>query len=370
MAEKNFGSSTKVVIKYIPIEQGKKVLILNPLEISWVFALAKKYPNSEFIVYQSDLGIFNSFCKYFRESLDVQKRISLITDSELDDYKIPDNMVDIVIYQPEKFSALSLIKLRLLMSKLVLKQSGKLFLISHMRTGATRHIQILDELFETNAKIIGKGGGGYRVIETININTHVHTDISVRNKINFQIIGLNLCMDTEDGLFSKDDLDIGTRILLENVDLSQYERMLDLGCGWGAIGIVAALANPKGYVVLIDINTRATTVAFDNIKQLRIQDRSKIISTDDITNIDGNFDLILSNPPFHANQVILKSLFGVSFQKLITNGLLYVVVEQTYVLKFQKILKQIFGNVTVHFEDKNNHFTILVSIKLSNKIIR
>lgn len=365
MTEKQFSSSSKVVIKYIRIYDGEKVLILEPAEISWVFALAKKYPNSDFIIYQSDLGKYNLFSRNLRESFTVQQRMSIISNYELSDLKTPDNMVDTVIYQPEKFSALNLIKLQSSMSKLVLKENGKFYLISHMRTGAIRHSLILEEVFETNVKIIGKGGGGYRIAEIINVISQAKADVNIRNRINFQIIGLDLSVDTENSLFSKDKLDIGTKVLLENVDLSHFERMLDLGCGWGAIGIVAALANPKGHVVLIDINTRATTVAFDNIKQLKIGDRCQVIATDDIKKIDGNFDLILSNPPFHADLDMLKNLFVATYEKLKTNGLLYIVVEQTYILKFKKILEQIFTNVTTHFEDRDNHFLVLTASKLS-----
>jgi len=139
--------------------------------------------------------------------------------------------------------------------------------------------------------------------------------------------------------------------------------MLDLGCGWGAIGLVAAVINNNGHIVLTDIDSRAAKVASDNVQRLGLQDKVSVIATDDVRQINGSFDLILSNPPFHADMVTLVNLFQAASDKLRKKGSIYVVVEKTYLSKLKKVLEQAFQNVKVYYEDMNINFFVLVSRK-------
>ncbi|MBC8227998.1 methyltransferase, partial [bacterium] len=133
--------------------------------------------------------------------------------------------------------------------------------------------------------------------------------------------------------------------------------------GWGAIGIVAALINQNGHLVLTDIDSRAEKVAADNVHRLGLQDRVSVLATDDVSQINGSFDLILSNPPFHADTVTLVNLFKAASDKLRKKGSIYVVVEKTYLSKLKKVLEQTFRHVKVYYEDMNTNFFVLVSRK-------
>jgi 16S rRNA (guanine1207-N2)-methyltransferase len=180
---------------------------------------------------------------------------------------------------------------------------------------------------------------GNRVIKGVN---RAHQPESVveglRRKVSFQVLGRNFELESEPSLFSKDDLDIGTRVLLESVDLTSFRRLLDVGCGWGAVGIVAATVNPEGEVIMTDVDRRAVKVAKENTERLGLEDRVKTVATDDIYIIPGNFDLILSNPPFHADTGTLTGIFQKARSKLEKRGELYLVVEKTYLQKLQGVL--------------------------------
>ena len=80
-----------------------------------------------------------------------------------------------------------------------------------------------------------------------------------------RVRGLDLCFRTDSGVFSKGGLDEGTRILIENLP-PLTGRVLDMGCGWGGLGIPMALLNPQASFLLTDINERAAGLARENAK--------------------------------------------------------------------------------------------------------
>ena len=333
-------------------------MFFDPGDEQLVLAIAEAFPRSHFVLYLADIGKRNSFLKNQNDSSLIDN-ISLISQNGIYVLKNSDRLVDVAIYQPRKFIAHKLIESQLGICRLILKRGGRLYLLTHTRSGAKSHQKILEKVFEGDAEIIGRGGGGNRVVEIANnAVSRVQDGLCIRRLVDFDVLGLRVSLETEPSLFSTDDLDMGTRVLLENVDLSRFQRMLDIGCGWGAIGIVVALVNKAGRAVLADIDTRATSVASDNVRRLQLQKRVDVVATDSIRKIDGLFDLILSNPPFHADVEVLVSLFEAAYEKLRCNGELYIVVEQAYLHKFEKILMQSFGNARIHHKDVHNYFVL------------
>src|SRR5256886_4247063 len=84
-------------------------------------------------------------------------------------------------------------------------------------------------------------------------------------QISVTIRGHPFTFHTDSGVFSRDELDRGTELLLEAVDLGPCETILDLGCGYGVIGIVAARLTEGGHVILTDVNERAAALARTNL---------------------------------------------------------------------------------------------------------
>src|SRR2546426_12782749 len=84
-------------------------------------------------------------------------------------------------------------------------------------------------------------------------------------QISVAIRGHPFTFHTDSGVFSRDELDRGTELLLEAVDLGPCETILDLGCGYGVIGIVAARLTEGGHVILTDVNERAAALARTNL---------------------------------------------------------------------------------------------------------
>ena len=123
-------------------------------------------------------------------------------------------------------------------------------------------------------------------------------------KINVNIVNLPFSFYTDNGVFSKRGLDFGTRTLLENLP-NLKGNILDIGCGYGAIGIFIA-KKYKVNVDMIDINNRALSLAHQNAKLNNVI--VNIFASDLYTNVNKNYDFIIANPPIRVGKKILYQL--------------------------------------------------------------
>jgi 16S rRNA (guanine1207-N2)-methyltransferase len=148
---------------------------------------------------------------------------------------------------------------------------------------------------------------------------------SNRKTIRFVVHSHLYEMETDIGVFSKAGLDYGTRVLLENISLEPGLDVLDLGCGYGPIGIVAA-KEFSSLVVMADINLRAVELAEDNAKQNNVQ--LTVVQSDGFANITGFFDAILMNPPIRTGKKVIYALFENAREHLKPEGRLILVINK------------------------------------------
>ena len=268
--------------------------------------------------------------------------------------------VESVIYDISAgYSALQTVKDNISLAKRSLKEHGNFYCITYTRAGAERHESIITEVFgDGNVDIMARGNGGYRIIKAVKesrgsevLSTHSS------NNTDFSIFGIHFSLLTEPGLFSKDNLDTGTRFLLESVNLHSYNRLLDLGCGWGPIGIIASTVNPRGSSVMVDIDRRAVDAARKNVIKLGLSNKVKVIATDDVRTVGGNFDLVLSNPPLHADTRALIEMFKRVRNVLGKKGEMYLVIEETYLDKFGQVLDDVFSHHRI-VNHKDNYYIL------------
>jgi 16S rRNA (guanine1207-N2)-methyltransferase len=109
-------------------------------------------------------------------------------------------------------------------------------------------------------------------------------------------------IETDRGLFASHGLDPGTALLIETLEGIAAERILDLGCGWGAIGLAAAKTAPSAHVVLTDVNQRAVRLARRNLDRNGVRNAEVRLGNLFEPVQSETFDLILSHPPFHAGR--------------------------------------------------------------------
>ena len=149
---------------------------------------------------------------------------------------------------------------------------------------------------------------------------------------------------TDAGVFSRGEVDFGTNALLRALPDGMAGRVLDLGCGWGAVGVSLGKKYPACRIVMSDVNERALDLAQKNAAANGV--RADAVQSDGLEHVDGLFDYILTNPPIRAGKQVIYRLFAESAHKLSENGALYLVIRrQQGAESALKYLKTVFGQV-------------------------
>jgi 16S rRNA (guanine1207-N2)-methyltransferase len=146
--------------------------------------------------------------------------------------------------------------------------------------------------------------------------------------------GEMLVIETDRGLFASHGLDPGTALLIETLDGISADRILDLGCGWGAIGLAAAKTLPSAHVVLTDVNQRAVRLARKNLDRNGVRNAEVRLGSLFEPLLDETFDLILSHPPFHAGRETVLELLTQAPQRLAPMGRLRIVGKGSQGIRF------------------------------------
>ena len=132
---------------------------------------------------------------------------------------------------------------------------------------------------------------------------------------------------TDDGVFSKNEVDRGTVVLLKAL---MYEKLrgkiLDLGCGYGVIAVVLKSSFPETEMTASEINPRALQLAEENAK--RNSAEVKFLESDGFASVEGTFDVIVTNPPIRAGKAVIYGLFARAADFLAPKGALYVVIRK------------------------------------------
>ncbi|MBD3609785.1 MAG: methyltransferase [Gammaproteobacteria bacterium] len=167
-------------------------------------------------------------------------------------------------------------------------------------------------------------------------------------------------------VFSRDSLDIGTRFLLKHLPLEQeYQRIIDLGCGNGVVGLMAAEMYPEAEIIFADESFMAIASAKENFVHAFGEDRKAAFHvTDCLTGIDSEqVDLVINNPPFHQQHAVGDMVAWQMFQdarRVLKKGGEILVIGNRH-LGYHVKLQKVFGNCTTVASNKK--FVILNSIK-------
>ena len=146
-------------------------------------------------------------------------------------------------------------------------------------------------------------------------------------KIRAVVLNNSFIFYTDNGVFSKDGLDFGSRLLLENIPLTEIgESLLDVGCGYGVFGIILnKILGVK--VTMCDVNRRALHLAEKNIKENKCSDCS-VIESSCYQNINSKYSTIITNPPIRAGKKVVYEILEGAKDYLLPGGRLFFVVRK------------------------------------------
>lgn len=179
----------------------------------------------------------------------------------------------------------------------------------------------------------------------------------------FTILGKGFTIRSDAGVFSKDGLDDGSRLLLETIAKTDLgTEILDLGCGIGPLGIVLAKFDPNRLVTMTDVNRRALDRAKENAKANGVETQVSIIESDIYSNIDASFHSIVTNPPIRAGKKVTYAMYAGAIDHLYEGGRLVLVIrKQQGAASCQRYLETLFPHVEVVAQHKG--FRILIATK-------
>lgn len=172
------------------------------------------------------------------------------------------------------------------------------------------------------------------------------TVASNEDKWSVQLRNIKLTFHTDHGVFSKGKIDFGSELLLETMDIEKDAKLLDMGCGYGPIGLTLAKESSQRMVTMVDVNQRALELATKNGKENQINN-IRIIESHLFAEIDDHdYTVIVSNPPIRAGKKVVHTLFEQSYDYLTQGGELWIVIQkkQGAPSTFQK-LQDLFGQV-------------------------
>lgn len=139
--------------------------------------------------------------------------------------------------------------------------------------------------------------------------------------------GLEMSFMTDAGVFSKGETDKGTALLLDSLPETLSGKVLDLGCGWGAVGIAVNKKWPDTSVTMTDVNRRALELARGNADRNGV--RVRCAESDGFTALSNEeFDWILLNPPIRAGKKVTERLYAEAAEHLAPGGVLMMVIRR------------------------------------------
>ncbi len=178
-----------------------------------------------------------------------------------------------------------------------------------------------------------------------------NVDISDRKTYHYNAVinGVSYPFVGADGTFSKDSLDDGTKLLLETIIQADLgNKILDVGCGTGPIGLILAATDSKRFVTMCDVNLTALDLAKQNAERNGVSERVEIVESDVYHNINSTYDTIISNPPIRAGKKVTYAIYDGACAHLNKEGSLIIVIRRKQGAdSVESHLKETFGNVSV-----------------------
>lgn len=177
--------------------------------------------------------------------------------------------------------------------------------------------------------------------------------------------GITLKLSTSNAVFSKQQVDYGSQVLLETLMEKvpgMTGRLLDVGCGYGTLGLFLAKANPELQCDLVDINERAVALANKNAVDNGLSDRVRAWASDQLTAVTETYQVVITNPPIRAGKSVVHGIYEGAYRVLAPGGRLYVVIQKKQGAPSSKeALERLFGSCEV--VNRQSGYHILCAVK-------
>ena len=170
------------------------------------------------------------------------------------------------------------------------------------------------------------------------------------HELRVELLGQKMTFLTDAGVFSKKMVDFGSQLLLKCLEVNQGETVLDVGCGYGPLGL--SLAKAYGVeATMVDINNRALDLARKNAERNKVE--ATIFQSNIYEQVKGKFDHVISNPPIRAGKQVVHEIIEKSKDFLGIGGDLTIVIQKKQGAPSAKSkMEDVFGNCEIVKKDK------------------
>ena len=245
----------------------------------------------------------------------------------------------------------------------VLKPGGRLYLVGHKRAGIKPFVAYAQEVFGNGKVVALKKGCRVAVCIKDEGTTVPETDYHQWHEFSAEAGGQVYCFVSKSGIFSWDKLDAGTRVLVETNKIRPADTVLDLGCGYGIVGLIAAEKARQGRVYLADSSVVAMEAARRTLALNGVTNAEVHLSDGAAAVRDIRFDVVVTNPPFHQER---QTDYNVAHQfirdaasVLQRRGRLYVVANRF--IRYEHQMNESFHQMSVAYED--NLYRVLLAVR-------
>jgi 16S rRNA (guanine1207-N2)-methyltransferase len=245
----------------------------------------------------------------------------------------------------------------------VLKPGGRLYLAGHKRSGIKPFVAYAQQVFGNGGVIALKKGCRVTVCVKDENTAIPATDYYRWREFQAEIDGQIHPFISKPGVFSWNRLDAGTRILIETMKVRPADTVLDLGCGSGILGLIAAQKASQGQTYLVDSSILAVEASRRTLARHQVENAQVRLSDGVAAVRDVRFDLAVTNPPFHQER---QTDYNVAHQfiqdaasVLQRRGRLYVVANRF--IRYERQMNERFHQVSVAYED--NLYRVLLGVR-------
>ncbi|WP_430603080.1 16S rRNA (-N2)-methyltransferase [Enterococcus sp. DIV0724b] len=179
----------------------------------------------------------------------------------------------------------------------------------------------------------------------------------------FELRGKKFQFLTDSGVFSRNTVDFGSRVLIDAFEWEELPegKLLDVGCGYGPIGLTLATLSGRT-AEMIDVNQRAVALTQENAKKNHVENVDIHTSNIYADVHEKQYAAIISNPPIRAGKKVVHEILSEAHPRLLVGGTLTVVIQKKQgAPSAEKKMEAVFGNVEIVTKDKG--YYILKSIK-------
>lgn len=183
---------------------------------------------------------------------------------------------------------------------------------------------------------------------------------SERKLIKFNFNNKEFSIYSDNGVFSKDRFDYGTRVLLNSIDIDKLSgNVLDLGCGVGVVGLILGTINKNISIDMVDINERAINLTKNNLVLNNV--KANVFVSDIYSNINNKYDFIITNPPIRAGKNVIRGFLLGSYDYLKDDGTLYFVMRKDHGVK--SMMEELSVKFNTSIVNKDKGFYVVLCTK-------